>query len=70
MRLPLLDQQLSTLMRPRVARLRELEARVRDLEPLLGRKTLDVEVLQEALAVARVKKATWSLPSPPAASSR
>ena len=33
-------------------RMRELEARVRDLERLLGRKTLEVEVLKEALAAA------------------
>ena len=45
------------------SRVRELEARVRDLERLLGRKTLEVEVLKEALAVARVKKAAWPLPS-------
>ena len=51
-------------------RMRELEARVRDLERLLGRKTLEVEVLKEALAVARVKKAAWPLPSPPVGSSR
>lgn len=38
------------------SRMRELQARVRDLERLLGRKTLEVEVLKEALAVARVKK--------------
>jgi transposase len=37
-------------------RVRELEARVRDLERLLGRKTLEVEVLKEALAAARGKK--------------
>jgi transposase len=52
------------------SRMRELEARVRDLERLLGRKTLEVEVLKEALAAARVKKAAWPLPSPPAGSSR
>ncbi len=52
------------------SRMRELEARVRDLERLLGRKTLEVEVLKEALAAARVKKAEWPLPSPPAGSSR
>lgn len=52
------------------SRMRELEARVRDLERLLGRKMLEVEVLKEALAAARVKKAEWPLPSPPAGSSR
>ena len=44
---------------------RELEARVRELERLLGRKTLEVEVLKEALAAARGKKPGWQLPSPP-----
>ena len=37
------------------SRARELEARVRELERLLGRKTLEVEVLKEALAAAREK---------------
>jgi transposase len=37
---------------------RELEARVRELERLLGRNTLEVEVLKEALDVARGKKPT------------
>jgi transposase len=35
--------------------LRDLEQRVRELECLLGRKTLEVELLKEALAVARKK---------------
>lgn len=52
------------------SRMRELETRVRDLERLLGRKTLEVEVLKEALAAARVKKAAWPLPSLPGSSSR
>ena len=52
------------------SRIRELEARVRDLELLLGRKTLEVEVLKEALAAARIKKVAWPLPSLPAGSSR
>ena len=41
-----------------------------ELERQLGRKTLEVEVLKEALAVARVKKAAWPLPSPSGSSSR
>lgn len=53
-----------------VSRARELEQRVRELERLLGRKTLEVEVLKEALAVARGKKPLWQLPSPPPAGSR
>ena len=48
-----------------VSRARELEQRVRELERLLGRKTLEVEVLKEALAAARGKKPVWQLPSPP-----
>ncbi|MGA7346225.1 MAG: IS3 family transposase [Pseudolabrys sp.] len=39
------------------SRVRELERRVRELERLLGRKTMEVEILKEALDVARVKKA-------------
>jgi transposase len=34
---------------------RRLEERVRDLERLLGRKTMEVEILKEALDLARVK---------------
>ena len=48
-----------------VSRARGLEQRVRELERLLGRKTLEVEVLKEALAAARGKKPGWQLPSPP-----
>jgi transposase len=51
-------------------RLRELEGRIRDLERLLGRKTMEVEILREALSAARGKKPAWQLPSPPPGSSR
>jgi transposase len=37
------------------SRLRELEKRVRDLERLLGRKTMETEILKEALDLARPK---------------
>jgi len=37
-------------------RVRDLEKRVRELERLLGRKTLEVEILKEALDAARAKK--------------
>lgn len=37
---------------------RRLEERVRDLERLLGRKTMEIEILKEALDLARVKKPT------------
>ena len=39
------------------SRVRELERRVRQLECLLGRKTLENEILEEALELARPKKA-------------
>jgi transposase len=47
------------------SRVRELERRVRDLERLLGRKTMEAEILKEALDLARAKKpilplASWS----------
>ena len=38
------------------SRVRELEKRVRDLERLLGRKTMENEILKEAIVVARLKK--------------
>ena len=44
---------------------RKLEDRVRDLERLLGRKTMEVEILKEALAKSGAKKRTWLPPSPP-----
>src|SRR5215203_4367988 len=37
------------------SRVRELERRVRDLERLLGRKTMEAEILREALDLARAK---------------
>jgi|SRR5579871_112768 transposase len=43
---------------------RRLEERVRELERLLGRKTLEVEILKEALAKAQVKKPSLRLASP------
>ena len=41
--------------------MRELERRLGDLERLLGRKTMEVEIAKKALDLARVKKPTWSL---------
>ncbi len=49
---------------------RDLEQRVRELERLLGRKTMEVEILKEALTAARGKKPVWQLPSPPRDASR
>ena len=45
------------------SRLRELERRVGQLERLLGRKTLEAEILREALDLARPKKAPSRLSS-------
>ena len=53
-----------------VARVRQLEERIRELERLLGRKTLEVEILKEALAAARAKKPLLRWPSPDADGSR
>ena len=45
------------------SRVRELERRVRRLECLLGRKTLENEILKEALELARPKKPPLRLSS-------
>ena len=63
---------------------RRLEDRVRDLERLLGRKTMENEILRgpkgpwprwdraspKDMAKAQAKKQTWHLPSPPKDGSR
>jgi transposase len=46
------------------AELRRLEGRMRELERQLGRKTLEVEILKEALARSRAKKPTLLATSP------
>jgi transposase len=43
---------------------RQLEARMRELERQLGRKTLEVEILKEALDKSRAKKPTLLVRSP------
>jgi transposase len=43
---------------------RRLEERVRELERQLGRKTMEVEILKEALDLARTKKPTLLSRSP------
>lgn len=45
------------------SQVRDLEKRVRELERLLGRKTMENEILKEALALARPKKLTSPLVS-------
>ncbi len=44
-------------------RVRELEKRVRDLERMLGKKTMEVEILKEALDLVAPKKPTLRLAS-------
>jgi len=38
------------------SKVRDLEKKVRELERLLGKKTMEVEILKEALDAARAKK--------------
>ena len=52
------------------AELRRLEERVRDLERLLGRKTMENEILKEALELARAKKPILLSSSVPSDGSR
>src|SRR5512146_3260990 len=47
------------------AEVRALEKRVRELERVLGKKTLENEILREALKVAQEKKLISQLPSLP-----
>jgi transposase len=47
------------------AQLRALEKRIRELERVLGKKTLENEILREALKVAHEKKLISQLPSLP-----
>jgi transposase len=43
---------------------RQMEDRIRELERQLGRKTLEVEILKEALDKSRAKKLTLLVQSP------
>jgi transposase len=49
---------------------RQMEDRIRELERQLGRKTLEVEILKEALDKTRSKKRTWLVQSRPKGGSR
>ena len=49
---------------------RQMEDRIRELERQLGRKTLEVEILKEALDKSRSKKRTWLAQSQPKGGSR
>ena len=39
-----------------ISEVKELRAQVRELERLLGRKTMEVEILKDAIRIAREKK--------------
>ena len=52
------------------SQVRRLEDRIRDLERLLGRKTLELEILKEALAKSESKKPSLRLWSQPRDGSR
>jgi transposase len=39
-----------------VSQVRELEAKVRQLERIIGQKTVDIEILKEAIRIGREKK--------------
>ena len=41
-----------------------LKKRIRDLERILGKKTMEVEILKEALDIAREKKLISRMPLP------
>ena len=47
-----------------VSETRALKKRVRELERLLGKKTMEVEILKEAIEIARVKKLISRTPLP------
>ena len=49
---------------------RQMEERIRELERQLGRKTLEVEILKEALDKSRSKKPIWLAQSQPKGGSR
>jgi transposase len=49
---------------------REMDARIRELERQLGRKTMEVEILKEALDKARPRKPMWLVRSQPKDGSR
>lgn len=46
------------------AETRAMKKRIRELERLLGRKTMEVEILKEALEIAREKKLISRMPLP------
>jgi len=47
------------------SQVRRLNSRIRELERLLGKKTMEVEILKEAIEIAREKKLISRVPLPP-----
>lgn len=47
-----------------LSEVKELQAQVRELERLLGRKTMEVEILKDAIRIAREKKLLLRPPLP------
>ena len=45
-----------------VSEAKELRLRIRELERLLGRKTMEVEILKDAIRIAREKKLISRVP--------
>jgi transposase len=45
-----------------ISEVRSLKARVRELERLLGKKTMEVEILKDAIEIAREKKLISRMP--------
>jgi len=44
---------------------KRLKQRIRELERLLGKKTMEAEILKEAIEIAREKKLISRVPLPP-----
>jgi transposase len=49
---------------------KQLKARIRELERLLGKKTMEAEILKEAIEIAREKKLLLRMPLPKKGDSR
>jgi transposase len=45
-----------------LSEVKELKARVRELERILGKKTMEVEILKDAIEIAREKKLILRMP--------
>ncbi len=53
-----------------VSEVKQLRARLRELERLLGKKTMEVEILKEAMELSREKKLLLRMPLPDREDSR